>query len=129
MNSLKKMEGNEISAYFPKLGKRYATIKISNCSLYPIFVKAEHPSAIITFNLNSEQIVPVINDVIKTPATVVGIAKLFLKYVITGKIKLGGSLFKALAVIKTIMLGKHSMYRIEKEFLREKSEDGSNDAS
>lgn len=117
MNALKGMEGSEVSAFFPKLGKRYATIKISNCCLYPIFSKAEKPVATIIFNLESDEIVPVINDVIKTPANLLGITKLVFKYVVTGKIKLRGSLFKALTIIKTIMLGKHPMYQKEKEYL------------
>lgn len=117
MNALKSMEGSEVSAFFPKLGGRYATIKISNCCLYPIFSKAEKPVATIIFNLKNEEIVPVINDVIKTPANLFGIGKLVVKYVITGKIKLKGSLFKALTIIKTIMLGQHPMYQKETEYL------------
>jgi hypothetical protein len=123
MNKLKKMESSEVSAYFPKLGKRYATLKISDCLMHPQIGKSEHPVSIITFNVKSEELVPLLNDVVKTSANILGLIKLFMKYIIMGKIKLGGSLFKAITIIETIMIGSHPMYKQEKELLKENTEE------
>ncbi|MBD3349885.1 MAG: hypothetical protein GF364_00185 [Candidatus Lokiarchaeota archaeon] len=113
MNNLDKIEGQEILAYFPKLGDRYARLVISNRHLHPEIGKSANYSAMITFNLESHNIVPVINDVIRTKATLFGLIKLIFKYLLTGKIKLNGSLKTAIIVLKTIMIGKHDMYKEE----------------
>lgn len=115
MNALRKLEGEEISAYFPRLGNRYASLKSSDAHLIPFLGKSNDPVAIIEFNLSSDDIVPVINDVIRTPANLIGVLKLSIKYILSGKIKLRGSLMKAILFLKTIMIGKHPMYVKERE--------------
>ncbi|MFX0102072.1 MAG: hypothetical protein ACFFCS_21075, partial [Candidatus Hodarchaeota archaeon] len=87
MNSLKKLEGKEISIHFPTLGNRYATIKVSNCLLYPFVGAPDKPSAIVAFSDKPEKLVPIIIDVIRTPATIFGILKVLFKYIIPGKVK------------------------------------------
>lgn len=115
MEALRKIEGEEISAYFPQLGSRYASLKVSDAHLIPFTGKSRDPAAIITFNLGNNEIVPVINNVLRTPASLFGIAQLSVKYILTGRIKISGSLRKAIIFLKTIMIGDHPMYNKERE--------------
>jgi hypothetical protein len=114
MGKLRNMEGMVVNAAFPKMNQQYASIRISNCHFYPQEGKAEHAVATIIFNLEANQIVPTINDVIRTNANLLGLTKLTFKYLLPGKIGIRGSLFKAICFIMSIMLGKHPMYQAEK---------------
>lgn len=112
---LRSMEGMEVEAYFPQLNQTYARICISNCHFNPLFGKSEHPVATVIFNSPEEGIIPIVNDVLRTNASLGGLVKLFFKYMLTRKIIIKGSLFKAIIFIQCIMIGKHPMYIAEQQ--------------
>jgi len=114
ITKLKKLEGAEILAVFPKLENTCATLKIMNCHYHPTMKKTENPLITIIFNLNREEIVPIINEVIRTKANCLGILKLAIKYLVPGKIKFKGPISKAIIVLKTLMIGEHEIYKLEK---------------
>nr|MDO8085823.1 hypothetical protein [Candidatus Sigynarchaeum springense] len=114
MSTLAKIDGAEVLAVFPSLGDRYVTWKVSNCHILPFMNKSDHAAARIVFNVPRDAIVPLIVDVIRTKANVPGLFKLVFKYVLTGKVKLKGSLTTALKIIMALMVGAHPMYTEEK---------------
>ncbi len=118
MKALDKIEGQEIVAVFPKLRKMSSALRIHNQSFHPLSKPSKTPNAQVIFNLEENEIVPVINDVLRTKANLLGLAKLVVKYVLTGRIKLQGNIKTALIVIKSIMIKEHPMYSREIELGR-----------
>ncbi|MEX2685000.1 MAG: hypothetical protein Q6373_025720 [Candidatus Sigynarchaeota archaeon] len=114
MQALAKIDGAEVLAVFPSLGDRAVTWKVSNCHILPFMNKSDHAAAQIVFNVPRDAIVPLIVDVIRTKANVSGLCKLVFKYVLTGKVKLKGSMATALKIIMALMVGAHPMYAEEK---------------
>ncbi len=114
MRALAKIEGAEVLGHFPKLKDRYVTLKVANRHVLPFMGKSEHAIATISFNVPYEGIVPLIVDVIRTKANLLGLVKLVFKYLLPGKVKLKGSLGVAIKIIKCLMVGRHPMYAEEK---------------
>ncbi|MHA1734373.1 MAG: hypothetical protein ACTSU5_20730 [Promethearchaeota archaeon] len=118
MGALRKIEGKEVTALFPKLGGRAATLKVVDGQLFPHEGPAKNPAATVVFNVEEPDLVPLINSVIRTKANLGGLLKLTWKYLLRGKIKVRGSLGVALKVIKCLMIGEHRMYADEKRVLK-----------
>ncbi len=90
-------------------------IKVIHGRIFPLEHKTHTPTTSIEFWLEADEIVPVLNEVIRTPANIVGILKLFAKYVIPGKLKPKGSLHINLQIMKALMSGNHPMFKKERE--------------
>ncbi len=90
-------------------------IKVIHGRIYPLEHKTHTPDTSIEFWVEPDDIVPLLNEVIRTPATIIGVLKIFLKYVIPGKVKPKGSLHTNIQIMKALMSGKHPMYKKERE--------------
>ncbi|MBD3349882.1 MAG: hypothetical protein GF364_00170 [Candidatus Lokiarchaeota archaeon] len=111
---LESIEGKELALGFPAWGNKYATIKVSDFLLHPSIGKPDDPASYVIIDVASEEVVPVIIDVIRTPGTIFGLTKLILKYVLRGKVKVKGNLGVALKILRCLMTGQHQMYDEEK---------------
>ncbi|MBN2157664.1 MAG: hypothetical protein JW776_16575 [Candidatus Lokiarchaeota archaeon] len=115
LGGLKKIEGQEVLLLFPKMSNASVIIKIINCRIIPIEYNTHTPhQTVIEFWVEVDEIVPLLNDIIRSPANLRGIIKIVGKYVITRKLKPKGSLRIILPILKALMTGNHNMYKMEK---------------
>ena len=115
LNGLKKIEGQEVLLLFPKMDNANVIIKVIHGRIFPLEYITHSPHTSIEFWVEKKKIVSILNEIIRTPATLVGILKIFLKYVIRLKLRPKGSLRIILQIMKALMTGNHPMYRIERE--------------
>jgi hypothetical protein len=113
LNGLKKIEGQEVLIRFVKM-KENIIIKVIHGRIYPFEHKTHNPETAIEFWVEPEEIVPVLNDIIRTPANLRGIMRIIGKYVLTRKIRPRGSLRIIIQIMKALMTGKHPMYKKER---------------
>lgn len=115
LKGLKKIEGREVLLFFPKMSNAGVIIKIIHGRIFPLEYKTHRPLHSIEFWVEPEEVVPLLNEVIRTPANLFGIIKIFSKYVLSGKVKPKGSLRIIIQIMKALMSGKHPMYKKERE--------------
>lgn len=113
LNGLKKIEGQEVLLLFPKMDNASVIIKVIHGRIFPLEHKTHTPTTSIEFWLETDEIVPVLNEVIRAPANILGILKIFTKYVIPGKIKPKGALRVNIQIMKALMSGNHPMFKKE----------------
>ncbi len=112
---LSKIEGQEVLIRFVKM-KESIIIKVIHGRIYPLEHKSHTPSTAIEFWVEPDEIVPILNDIIRTPDSILGILRIFLKYVISRKLRPKGSLRIIIHIMRALMTGKHPMFKKEKEF-------------
>ena len=112
---MKKIEGQEVLLYFPKMNDNGVIIKVIHGRIFPLEYKTNKPPNVIEFWVESEEVVPLLNDIIRTPCNLIGIIKIFAKYVLSRKVKPKGSLRIIIQIMKALMTGKHPMYKKERE--------------
>lgn len=115
LKGLKKIEGQEVLLFFPKMDNASVIIKVIHGRIFPLEHKTNTPTTSIEFSLEADEIVPVLNEVIRTPASLKGILKLFWRYVIPRKIRPKGALRINLQIMKALMSGNHPMFKKESE--------------
>lgn len=114
---LERIDGKEILLVFPKLGGRCATIKASSGQLYPFEGRPPRsvPAATIVFDFTIDDLLPLINEIIRSKATTWAVLKFVARHVLPGRVKVKGSLRAAVTLLKALMIGKHPMYKRERE--------------
>ena len=112
LKKLRKWEGKEIQLNFPgiKIEDNSLTFVISDAPTDPFLRTSEDAIAIIDFNVEEEEIIPLLINIIKTKNTIRGILKILFKYVIRGKIKFKGSIRALIAVIRCFLIGSHEIF-------------------
>ena len=115
LKGLKKIEGQEVLLLFPKMDNASVIVKVIHGRIFPLEHKTHTPTTSIEFWVKAEEIVPILNDVIRTPANLVGIIKIFAKYVIPRKLRPKGSLFINIQIMKALMSGNHPMFKKERD--------------
>ena len=110
-NIKKKLDGKEIIVSFPAL-EGSITFKIMGERVVPYIGASENAIGRFALTVKEEELMNAIEDIIKTPGTNIGIIKLIFKYLLRRKASIGGSLGSLLTFLKTIMIGKHEMYKI-----------------
>ena len=113
--ALSKIEGAEFNAIFPKMGNNGASIKIIDKRIHPFPTKTKNAIGTLIFNMEYEEMKVAVGDIVHTKSNLLGLSKIFFKYLLPRKIKMKGALFKLIRVVKVIMLGNHPMYKKEKE--------------
>ncbi|MHA1144078.1 MAG: hypothetical protein ACTSRW_05015 [Candidatus Helarchaeota archaeon] len=119
---MKKIDGKEFIIRFPALNGAI-TYKISGDQMVPYIGESKGAIGRLTFKVKEEKIMETIEQVIKMPGNNTGFLRLVFKYLLTGKIGFGGAMISTMRFVKSIMLGKHEMYKIEKT-LRESKNGG-----
>jgi hypothetical protein len=115
LKGLKKIEGQEVLLLFPKMNNAGVIIKVIHGRIFPLEYKSHKPPHSIEFWVEADEVVPLLNEVIRTPATMFGIIKIFSSKVLTGKVKPKGSLRIIIQIMKALMSGKHPMYKKERD--------------
>ena len=110
---MKKIDGKEFIIGFPALDGSI-TYKVSGDRVVPFIGESEKATGRFIFKIKEDKIMPTIQDVIRMPGTTLGVLKLVFKYMLTGKVRFGGSIFSTINFVKCIMIGKHEMYGKEK---------------
>ena len=114
-NLKKKLDGKEVAINLPALGGSII-FKVSGERLVPYVGTPEKVAASFTVKSNDEtEALDIIEDVIKTPGTNFGLLKLIFKYLITRKASINRNLGSVITFLKTIMIGKHEMYKISQD--------------
>jgi hypothetical protein len=113
--ALSKIEGAEFNATFPKMGNNSARIKIIDKRIHPSPGKTDNPTGTLIFNMKYKDLQDSVGEIVRTRSNLMGLAKLFFKFILPGKIKMKGAFFKILTVLKIILLGNHPMYKKEKK--------------
>ena len=113
-NIKKKLDGKEIVVAFPAL-EGAITFKVMGERVVPYIGASENAVGRFALTVKEEDLMPAIEDIIKTPGTNMGIIKLVVKYLLMRKASVRGSLGSLITFLKTIMIGKHKMYKISYE--------------
>ncbi|TXT63519.1 MAG: hypothetical protein BAJALOKI1v1_710014 [Promethearchaeota archaeon] len=72
--------------------------------------KANDPTATIVIDVKEENVLKLLSNIIRSKANIGGLAKLVPK-LLSGKVKIKGSLFAALTLVKCLMIGKNEIYK------------------
>lgn len=115
LKGLKRIEGQEVLLFFPKMNDAGVIVKVIHGRIFPLEYKTHTPSNTIEFWVEAEEVVPLLNDVIRTKANMVGIIKIFSKYVLSRKVRPKGSLYVIIQIMKALMSGKHPMFKKERD--------------
>ncbi len=113
INSLEKIgkhEGQEVILFFKSLNSGL-TLNLSKSRLVPNSKISDKAVAKVTLAMERDKLIPDIVDLIRTKNNFMGLVKIFLKYILTRKIKVEGSLAAAIKVIKLLSIGTHPMYK------------------
>ena len=112
LKKLEKWAGKEIQLNFPgiPIEKNTLTFVISDSPTDPFLRSSENAIATITFNVEEEEIIPLLIDIIKTKNSIRGILRILFKYVIKGKVKFKGSIRALIAVIRCFLIGGHEIF-------------------
>ena len=110
-NLKKKLDGKEVAINLPALGGSII-FKVSGERLVPYIGSPESVVASFTVREKDEtKALDIIENVIKTPGTNFGLIKLIFKYLLTRKASINRNLGSVITFLKTIMIGKHDMYK------------------
>lgn len=110
LERIKKREGQEVQLYFKAL-ETIITINLSKTRLKPYMRPSDIAVATVELVMEEDKIIPTIVDLIRTKNNLIGLLKVFFKYLITGKIKIKGSWGAAIKVVRLLNNGTHSMYK------------------
>jgi hypothetical protein len=106
-----KREGQEVEMYLKELDG-YITFNLtSDRNNFDCHAeKAKNPVSRIIINVKEEKILQVMSSIIRSKNNIFGLLKL-LKYIISGKAKIKGSLVATLKLVRCLMIGKHEVYK------------------
>ncbi len=113
LKKLGKWEGKEVQLNFSgiKVEENALTFVLSESPSDPYLRPSDDPIAVITFNVEEDEIIPLLIKIIKTKNNWIGILKILFKYVIPGKVKFNGSLKALIAVIRCFLIGDHQIFK------------------
>lgn len=108
---VKKREGQEIEMYFPALDGSITFTLVSDCRKFDARCRTpSNPAAKIIMNVKDEDILQLISDIMTLKDNIFGLIRMLPK-LLTGKIKIKGSLISAIILCRCMMIGKHEMYK------------------
>lgn len=110
LDKIKKWEGSDVELYFKALDTGL-TLNLSKNRLTPYLKPSEKSVATVIMAMDRERIIPDIVDLIRTKNNFMGLIKVIIKYVLTRKIRIKGSLGAAIKVIKLLSIGTHPSYK------------------
>ncbi|MFX1468869.1 MAG: hypothetical protein ACFFB8_09410 [Promethearchaeota archaeon] len=103
--------GQEIEIYFKELDEYITFILTTDRSNFDCYTKkAKNPISKITITVREDKILQLFSEIVRSKSNVFGLIKL-LKYIILRKMKIKGSYFSTLKWVKTVMIGKHIIYK------------------
>jgi len=105
----KKREGNDVELYFPAL-KSSILITLTKTRLFARNGGSEKAVTKVTFDVPKKEIIPVFIDLAHTRDTLFGLLKVIFKYYLRKKIKVKGSLFTGITLLRLTLLGKHPLF-------------------
>jgi len=109
-----KREGQEVEFYFPSLNGYLTFILVKNRDNFePRMGRSINPISYVTINVKRDDVVRVVSDIVRMKFNIFGLLRFFLKYIITRRIKMSGSLGATLKLLRCISLGKHDMYKFK----------------
>ncbi len=107
-------EGQEVEIQIPSLnGYLSFTLVTKKGDFSSRAERAQNPAATIILDIEKENVIKVLSEIIKSKANVFGFMKLIPLF-ITGKIKVKGSIFTVLALVRCIMIGNNEIYNKSK---------------
>jgi len=110
MKKVGKREGQEVQVYF-KAYDQYMTLTLSSIDLKMRNGPSENAVATLKFKMDADKVIPIVCKVIQMKANIFGLAKLVLKYMLTGKVSFSGSIGATLRASLLLMVGKNQMYK------------------
>lgn len=109
-NKVGKREGHEVELQIPSLNGTLSFTLVSKKADFECRAKkAQNPAAIIILNVKKKNVIEVLSNIIKSKANIFGLMKLVPKF-LTGKIRVKGSIFSVLALVRCIMIGQNEVY-------------------
>ncbi|UCD01593.1 MAG: hypothetical protein JSV23_00790 [Promethearchaeota archaeon] len=109
-----KWAGQEIELYFKDIDSYITFILTSERENFDCYAKkAINPISKVTITVKEDKILQFFSDIVRTKNNFFGIIKL-LKFIIPKKAIIKGSYIAAIKWVRTIMIGKHSIYKDNK---------------
>lgn len=106
-----KREGQEIEIYFKEWDQYLTFIMTADRNNFDCYAeKAKNPISKIIIAVKEDKILQVFSKIARSKSNFFGLVKL-LKYIIPRKIKIKGSYLSVLKWVRTIMIGKHKIYK------------------
>ena len=105
-----KRDGAEVEIYFTALEKAIS-IYFSRTKLDARNGKSYNPITKVIFDLPKEQLIPILVELAHTKDNLMGLGKFALKYYLRKKIKVKGSLFTGITLLRLMFLGKHPIFK------------------
>ena len=106
-----KREDKQVEMYFPYLDGSITFPLVSKIENFkPIYGKTSNPVTRIIINVKVENVLKTISSILILKDNLFGLMKIVPK-LITGKLKIKGSLISAIILVRCLMMGKHEMYK------------------
>jgi hypothetical protein len=106
-----KREGQEVELQIPSLNGFLSFTLVSQKADFECRAeRAQNPKATIILNVEKDNVIKVLSNIIRSKPNIFGLMRLVPKF-LTGKIKVKGSLFATLALVRCIMIGKNEIYK------------------
>lgn len=106
-----KREGKQVEMCFPSLDGSITLPLVSKIENFkPIYGKTNNPVTRIIFNVKADNVLKTISEILALKDNLFGLMKIVPK-LITGKLKIKGSLISAILMVRCLMMGKHEMYK------------------
>ena len=104
-----KHDGAEVEIYFTALDKAIS-IYLSRTKIIARNGNSYKPVTKVIFNVPKEKLIPILVELAHTKDNLIGLAKFVLKYYLRRKVKVKGSLFIGITVLRLMFLGKHPLF-------------------
>lgn len=105
----KKREGHEVELYFPALDNSIS-ITLTKTRLFARNGSSDKAVTKVIFDVPKKKIIPVFIELAHTRDTFFGLLKVILKYYLRRKIKVKGSIFTGITLLRLTFLGKHPLF-------------------
>ncbi|TFF95999.1 MAG: hypothetical protein EU544_01590 [Promethearchaeota archaeon] len=104
-----KNDGAEVEIYFTALDKSIS-IYLSRSKLVARNGNSYNPVTKVIFDVPKEQLIPILVELAHTKDNLMGLGKFVLKYYLRRKVKVKGSLFTGITLLRLMFLGKHPLF-------------------
>ena len=106
-------EGQEIELYLPSLEGYFTFVLTSDRQKFDVQLgRAKNAVAQVKVKVKEENILKVLSKIIRSKDNIWGLLKVAKLY-LTGKVKINGSYFAALTLVRCLMIGKNKVYKDE----------------
>ncbi|TFG21508.1 MAG: hypothetical protein EU533_05395 [Promethearchaeota archaeon] len=104
-----KRDGAEVEIYFTALEKAIS-IYFSRTKLIARNGNSYNPVTKVIFDVPKEQLIPILVKLAHTKDNLIGLGKFVFKYFLRRKVKVKGSLFTGITLLRLMFLGKHPLF-------------------